>query len=423
VTGMTNQKAYKKLVKARADLIMEHPFFASLALRLALKEDPACPTAWTDGKVFAYNPAYVNTLSSDTLTGLSAHSVMHPACGHHTRREDRDPKMWNRACDYAINPILLDAGLTLPDGFLYDAAFKGKTADAVYTALTGENKEQKERDGEPDPDRETTTAVRLDKTPPSSDAGVPGREADMDDSDETRTDPGMSGEVRDGRGRDGTSLEHGEETDWEQALVEAAATARRMGRLPRGIDLFLENKLYPRLPWQELLARFIQRTARWDYAWTTPNRRYIHQNLYFPSLASPELTEVAVVVDTSGSIRPEELDRFAAEVSAILELFPSRLHLIYADMAVTGYHVLESRDLSFAVRPAGGGGTDFRPAFAFLDQRFVTPACLVYLTDMECRLFPEKPPGYPVLWVNTGTGKTVPPFGGMIRLGSDQQEL
>jgi hypothetical protein len=125
---------------------------------------------------------------------------------------------------------------------------------------------------------------------------------------------------------------------------------------------------------------------------------------------------VAVVVDTSGSIRPEELDRFAAEVSAILELFPSRLHLIYADMAVTGYHVLESRDFWFAVRPAGGGGTDFRPAFVFLDQRFVTPACLLYLTDMECRLFPEKPPGYPVLWVNTGTGETVPPFGEVIRL-------
>ena len=54
--------------------------------------------------------------------------------------------MWNRACDYAINPILLDAGLTLPDGFLLNERYRGKSADAIYELLAAEkNDNQKKR--------------------------------------------------------------------------------------------------------------------------------------------------------------------------------------------------------------------------------------------------------------------------------------
>lgn len=120
-----NTDIRKRLVKARAAMVMTQPFFASLALRLELKEDPDCATAWTDGKVFAYNPDYIRILPDDKLVGLSAHTVMHPACQHHKRRKGRDPSLWNKACDYAINPILIEAGLALPDGFLYEKNLRG----------------------------------------------------------------------------------------------------------------------------------------------------------------------------------------------------------------------------------------------------------------------------------------------------------
>ena len=44
-------EAEQKIRKARAGLILDQPFFGALALRLQLKADPGCKTAWTDGQV------------------------------------------------------------------------------------------------------------------------------------------------------------------------------------------------------------------------------------------------------------------------------------------------------------------------------------------------------------------------------------
>jgi hypothetical protein len=41
---------------------------------------------------------------------------MHCAALHHTRREGRDLRRWNIACDHAINPLLVAAGFELPKG-------------------------------------------------------------------------------------------------------------------------------------------------------------------------------------------------------------------------------------------------------------------------------------------------------------------
>ena len=123
------------ITRARAALVMEHPFFGSLALRLRLKADPACADMWTDGKTLGYNPAFSTALSQKSLVGAMAHEVLHLAFGHHLRRKGRDAKMWNRACDLAINHILMESGFTLPQGFAHNPAYAGMNADEIFDAL------------------------------------------------------------------------------------------------------------------------------------------------------------------------------------------------------------------------------------------------------------------------------------------------
>ncbi|MCP4114581.1 MAG: hypothetical protein GY737_04125 [Desulfobacteraceae bacterium] len=415
---MKNPKAHTKILKARTALVLNHPFFASLALRLTVKEDPSCETAWTDGRVFAYNPDYVNILPSDKLLGLAAHTVMHPACNHHTRRNDRDPDLWNRACDYAINPILLEAGLTLPDGFLFDEQYKGKSADAVYESLVAQKSDNQEKKDAPDQEKDDKTDTDLEEEEEAPVKAKPGKEEKdsqaSDDSDDATGDPGKSGEIRDMTPPDADQSDD-HETDWDEALIQAATNARGMGKLPAGLDLFIQERVNPKLCWQELLSRFIETSARSDYSWVTPNRRYVHQGLYLPSLRNNELADIVIAVDTSGSIQATETDQFAAELSAIMENNPATIHLIYCDMAVTGYQRLERADLPVTIRPKGGGGTDFRPAFDLMAKQNIDPACFIYLTDLECKTFP-KAPAYPVLWVRTGEGSVQPPFGEVITL-------
>nr|WP_321398911.1 VWA-like domain-containing protein [uncultured Desulfobacter sp.] len=421
-----DQQAKTRLLKARADLVLNHPFFASLAMRLTLKEDRTCTTAWTDGKTFGYNPNYINMLPREKLVGLSAHTVMHPACNHHLRRKDKDPQIWNKACDYVINPILLDAGLVLPDGFLWDAAYAGKTAEQVYTRLVegqGEDESKDEENNDSDPSAQTTGRDEEQKDADKSISVVDDSENGVEkepDPDEN-TDPGYSGEVRDGTapGNKSFSEQNDEDTDWDQALIQAASNARSMGKLPKGVDILVKERVSPTLPWSSLLSRFIQQSARQDYTWTRPNPRYIHQDLYLPSLASDQLAQLVLAVDTSGSITPAELERFGAELQAILAMNPSCIHLIYADMAVTGYDVLGAQDLNLSFAPKGGGGTDFTPVFEFVEHQGIDPFCLLFFTDMECMRYPSFTPAYPVLWIRTGRAGFAPPFGEVIDMLPD----
>ena len=113
--------AAERIRKARTALLLDHPFFGSLLFRLKSEECHSIPTMATNGVVLRYNPAFVDTLNAATLAGVLAHEVMHPALQHHTRRSKRNPVRWNEACDYAVNPLLLDAGLSLPDDVLITA--------------------------------------------------------------------------------------------------------------------------------------------------------------------------------------------------------------------------------------------------------------------------------------------------------------
>ena len=82
----------KKLTRARTQLILDQPFFGSLALRLRLVEDPTVDTAYTDGVVLGYNWGFITRLSLEETKWVVAHEVMHLACMHHTRRAWRGPR-------------------------------------------------------------------------------------------------------------------------------------------------------------------------------------------------------------------------------------------------------------------------------------------------------------------------------------------
>src|SRR6202522_253596 len=137
-----------RIQKARTSLILDHPFFGSLLFRLKGRECRLIQTMATDGVSLFYNPDFVETLNTATLAGTLAHEVMHPALNHHVRRSGRDPKLWNQACDYAINPLLVDAGLSLPDGVLLDNRFRGMSAEQIYNLLESESEAEQDSGNE-----------------------------------------------------------------------------------------------------------------------------------------------------------------------------------------------------------------------------------------------------------------------------------
>ena len=107
------------IARAKSMLLVRHAFFASLALNLEYIETEETETMATDGKAIYYNPAWVATLELIEIMSVIAHEVLHVAFCHHLRRNGRDQARWNKACDYAINWILVESGVfRLPEGCL-----------------------------------------------------------------------------------------------------------------------------------------------------------------------------------------------------------------------------------------------------------------------------------------------------------------
>ncbi len=417
-----NTTARNKMIMARSELVLEHPFFAHLALRLELREDHACRSAWSDGRVLAYNPTYIEALPLPKVMGVQCHEVLHLACGHHLRRGRRDPRAWNVACDLAINPILMDAGVELPGSYLDDPKHHGKCAEAIYRALLDKDAEIKGgADKGPEQELDATEEARDIQGSENRDGEQRSAPSDgADDAEgigEGNDDPGMSGEVRDApldiESPGGQDLTLQEEESLRMALAQALRKARESGKLPGGLERLVRGMLSPALNWRELLRRFMCNAAKSDFSWVRPDRRHLHAGLYLPSLYNEELAEVAVAVDVSGSITQAELDSIASELSALLEEFDASLIVFTCDAALTTQERRNKWDLPLDFQAKGGGGTDFRPPFSSLATEEAAPACLIYFTDMECDRYPEEP-AYPVLWVTPNPAHSAPPFGEII---------
>lgn len=350
----------EKLLKARTSLVLDHPFFGCLALRLKLIESNEIETATTDGTNLFYNAEYINELTNEETTGFLAHEVMHTALGHTWRQGSRESKKWNMAADYTINYNLIGAGFTLPEGGLFNPDLKDKSAEEIYEILP----DQQQQDG-----------------------------GSGNGEDKQDIDPGRSGGVLPIEGEQATEKAKAE---MKAAVNQALQIAK--GTLPENLERQIKEILETVVPWYVLLRDLVERSARNDYDWTRPSRRYLSGGLVLPSLISEQLPEVVVAIDTSASITEEHLSTFSAEASAVLGAYDTTIRIIYCDARVQEEETFTRTDLPLKLKMIGGGGTNFAPVFEHITKKGHTPSCLIYFTDL-CGSFPTQEPEYPVMWL------------------------
>jgi len=220
------------------------------------------------------------------------------------------------------------------------------------------------------------------------------------------------------QGKDPSSAE-GErsEQEWKQAIAAATAAAKAQGKLPASLERLFGDFLNPQVDWTDKIqAFFARKVGSGAYNWRKPDRRMIVRDMYAPGRTGNGAGLVVLAVDTSGSIGGPILDRFFAEMSGILEdVRPETLRVVWCDAKVQRVDdIYDTGDLNVVRHKgaAGGGGTDFRPVFDYLDENDIVPDALVYLTD-GYGSFPAHAPEYPVLWGNI-TKDYKYPFGDVV---------
>ncbi len=348
----------RKLEASRSHALLDHPFFGTLLCPMKMKPHNEIDTFATDGVSIFYNEEYADSLSTELVTGILLHEVMHCGFFHVTRRGTRNPMVWNLACDYAINPLLVKYGIKLPESALLDEKYEEWSADAIYNDLI---KNATEVDG-------------------------PGL-----------GDIGGTGYFEDGKL---TSSEKQEvENEWKERLVSAAEACKLRGTLPGEFKSLIDEFLEPKVLWGEQLRMYAYDLVRYDSSWTKPNKRFIDDGIYLPSVKKMNgISKLVVATDDSGSMTPY-LDQCGGEITSIMEECDiDECIVLYVDSAVNNVQRYTPDDLPIVIDSRGGGGTSFEPAFEWVEEHDENPTLFIYLTDMFGS-FPEYTPDYPVLWV------------------------
>lgn len=397
--------ANDRISKGRTMLILDHPFFGSLSLRLKIVKDPngqITKDMATDGRAIYYNEEYVDKLPDDELLGMLAHLVMHPAMQHHTRRGNRDPKKWNKACDYAINGPLTEAGFKLPLNLPLDPRHTGKSAESIYTVI-----EEEEGGGGGNGNGEGDG-----QSPPGG--GGQGQ-GDGDDNADGNGQGDAPGSVMDAPDQ---AQDH---ADWQMAVKQAAQAAQMMGNLPAELARLAAEANRPRYDWRSLLMRFAQDQCKSDYSWKMPNRRYMAQGLFLPEINDHQMGDMIIAIDSSGSIDDLILGKFVGAIEGVADqVKPRRIRVITCDARIHAIQDFNRDEPIEGIALKGGGGTDFCPVFDYVDETSGEdkPACVLYLTDGYGR-FPDQPSEVPTLWVMTSEVQA--PWGETVRLETDEE--
>jgi len=151
------QDALELMGKIKNAVMIDFPFYGALLAKLPLIPVSNHPTMATDGKVFAFNPAFVRSKSYSDLFYISVHEPTHCALGHPFMRGEMDPRIFNEACDHAVNLLLnRDPRLKkiMPAEGLADPRFEGWSAVRIYHVLMKEKQEREEKERKEREERE-----------------------------------------------------------------------------------------------------------------------------------------------------------------------------------------------------------------------------------------------------------------------------
>ena len=224
------------------------------------------------------------------------------------------------------------------------------------------------------------------------------------------------------KGRDpdySPTIAPGAEERCRERLTSAVQQIERTkGKLPGSLADIVKAILKPEIGWKELLAQFVTSCYGGDRRWLPPARRHVWQGLYLQSQRSERLRAI-VAVDTSGST-VGDWPKFFSELNALLDTFGSyELTVIQCDAEVGR---VETFDDAVPIDPhrewemTGGGGTDFRPVFRYIDEHpELDPNLLIYFTD-GCGDYPDRAPAYPVMWLLTKGGTCHVEWGMQVKL-------
>lgn len=367
----------KKLSRACAQLMIKHPFFGSLVYQheMEITEDIETAAASSDNRML-FNPHFVEKVSPEQLIFLVAHEVMHIVFAHAARRGNRDKETYNIACDAVINEILIAerVGDFIPGGIRMEGA-ETETSENIYNKIydpKGNSQSGKGRGrGNDNDDGEGQYEGCLEIK-------------DLQEDAPQMTEAEVKAAVAEGKLK----------------LGQAAAMARMQGKMSGTLGRIVEKLLESKVPWHQILERYMVGKAEQRYNWSRPHRRRLNI-AYMPSRDRyPSMGEIVVGVDVSGSISDREVSQFLGHCKAIFDLcHPKKIYVVYCTTEIEAVDEFDSSEEVVPRKNRWYGGTHMPAIMDWIAAQGIEPDVCVTFTDGYTHYPTERQVPCDLVWV------------------------
>lgn len=128
-------KQSQKISQAKAKLLVDYPYFGTLASKIDVVINDDIEAFKSDGKKVEINSDYLQELELSEMEFIFANGAMHASLAHEARKNSRSGWLWQMATDMAINDMLVENGLDMPYGAEYRKRFSGLYAEEIYAEL------------------------------------------------------------------------------------------------------------------------------------------------------------------------------------------------------------------------------------------------------------------------------------------------
>ena len=423
----------RKILESSRNALYINMRYLDVALSsLAWEITTDIPRIGTDGLKIAYEPHYLADLYRENpmlVNRVYLHMEFHCIFRHLFRPCPEDRELWNLSCDMAVEALIdgmhhrsIRMGVHPFRRAVYDElrkTLKVLTAEGIYRELkkVDYRREQRARMVQefciddhtywPAPPEEEGP-----KPPSPLMAKLKKHWKDVSDRMQTELSIGREAGTEDGDLSDELAVENRERYDYRTFLKKFAVLKEEMQIDPDSFDYVFYSyglRMYGNMPLIE------------PQEWKETHK----------------IEEFVIVIDTSMSCSGDLVRKFLEETYHILaetESFFRKVHIriLQCDDAVRADQLIttgeELKQYMDHLQLYGDGGTDFRPAFTYVQQlidqgEFKNLKGLLYFTDGK-GTFPRKRPPYDaafILFREDYKEVSVPPWA--IRLMLDEEDL
>lgn len=380
----------EQLGRARYYVRRRAPYYGNTLLSFSPYPSLKIPTMGITKKlILIFNPCYVEELPTEQCGGVLVHEIHHVARKHHQRADviiqqyahiPDIKRIVNIAADLPINVTVLKEGWELPEGGFFPSDFgfpDDLTMEEYFKRLLELGDELQQH-----PKYQAAAGIGSGKC-----GSIAGN--DLGEVEE---------EAQGGRSEiEVENIARGQAKEIEQAI-----SAGR-GNVPSDLKQAIKAEGKSKMRYDRLLAKYVMESvAVYERGFESYSRRLPSKQSFITGIVRSSLIdgtpEVAVIIDTSGSMGVPQLRACIRETMAVLRACDvEQLWLLEADTRVAREpRRVRTKDLS-SIELHGRGGTDFDEALQKIEGLKPKPNVVVYYTDGDGRAL-YKPKGIDVIW-------------------------